>query len=36
MQFPGSKNDLLNYAKKKFIESLTYYERIEHKYGMSY
>lgn len=35
-QFPGNKTQLLNYAKKKFVESLTFYEKIEHKYGMSY
>jgi hypothetical protein len=36
LHFPGSKTDLLNYAKTKFIESLTFYEQIDHKYGMSY
>jgi len=36
LHFPGHKIDLLNYAKKKFIEALTFYEHIGHKYGMSY
>ena len=36
LHFPGSKTDLLEYAKTKFIESLTFYEQIDHKYGMSY
>ena len=35
-KFESNKRDLLNYAKKKFIESLTFYEKLEHKYGMSY
>ena len=36
LKFPGNKTDLLNFAKIKFIESLTFYEKIDHKYGMSY
>ena len=36
LKFPGNKTELLNYAKIKFIESLTFYEKVDHKYGMSY
>ena len=35
-KFQTNRKELFNYAKKKFIESLTFYEKLEHKYGMSY
>jgi hypothetical protein len=36
LHFPGNKNDLTNYAKRKFVEALTFYERIKHKHGMAF
>lgn len=34
--YPGNQTDLCNYAKTKFIEALTFYEKIGHLYGMSF
>ena len=36
LHHPGKKTNLYDYAKKKYIEALTFYERIGHKYGMSF
>ena len=36
LRHPRKDNSLKEYCKKKFIEALTHYEKIEHKYGMSF
>ena len=36
LHHPGQRTNLCQYAKKKFIEGLTFYERSGHKYGMSF
>lgn len=36
LRHPRKDNSLKDYCKKKFIEALTHYEKIEHKYGMSF